>query len=89
MDEYDSDVCNLIDDRYCRSDSFDAVISIAVIHHFSTEKRRLMAIAEMARILRPGGKIMIYVWALEQSQRQFCAQDVLVPWHLTPQLTQG
>lgn len=25
---------------------------------------------------------MIYVWAMEQAQRHFAAQDVLVPWHL-------
>ena len=70
----------------CRDDSFDAIISIAVIHHFSTESRRLKAIREMARCVRPGSLLMIYVWAMEQDQRQFCAQDVLVPWHLHEQL---
>uniref|UniRef100_A0A914XNG2 Methyltransferase type 11 domain-containing protein n=1 Tax=Plectus sambesii TaxID=2011161 RepID=A0A914XNG2_9BILA len=69
-----------------RDDSFDAIISIAVIHHFSTESRRLKAIREMARCVRPGSPLMIYVWAMEQDQRQFCAQDVLVPWHLHEQL---
>ncbi|KAL6258325.1 hypothetical protein P5V15_010272 [Pogonomyrmex californicus] len=49
-----------------RDDSMDAVISIAVIHHLSTQKRRLRAISEMIRILRPKGKCLIYVWAKEQ-----------------------
>ncbi|XP_030836326.1 uncharacterized protein LOC580052 [Strongylocentrotus purpuratus] len=67
-----------------RSNCFDAVISIAVVHHFATVERRVQAIQELARICRPGGLVMIYVWALEQKQRQFDAQDVLVPWHLQP-----
>ncbi|XP_041457114.1 uncharacterized protein LOC121409278 [Lytechinus variegatus] len=70
-----------------RSNCFDAVISIAVVHHFATVERRIQAIQELARICRPGGLVMIYVWALEQKQRQFDAQDVLVPWHLQPKNT--
>lgn len=55
---------------FLRSNLFDAVISIGVIHHMSTEKRRTKAIQELARILKPGGKIMIYVWAMEQRLRK-------------------
>lgn len=53
-----------------RSNTFDAVISIGVIHHFTTVERRVEAISELARVLRPEGKLMIYVWALEQSRRK-------------------
>ncbi|XP_069496773.1 alkylated DNA repair protein alkB homolog 8 isoform X2 [Ambystoma mexicanum] len=53
-----------------RSATFDAVISIAVIHHFSTEERRLAAISELARLLRPGGTALIYVWAMEQEYKK-------------------
>ena len=60
----------LLSFKTSRSDFFDAVISIGVIHHFSTEKRRIRAVEELARILKPGGKIMIYVWALEQKLRK-------------------
>eukprot|EP00960_Hanusia_phi_P077903 768753-Hanusia_phi.AAC.4 len=49
-----------------RSDSFDAAISIAVIHHLSTEDRRAAAVKEILRILRPGGRALIYNWAMEQ-----------------------
>nr|XP_025040613.1 alkylated DNA repair protein alkB homolog 8 [Pelodiscus sinensis] len=49
-----------------RNSSCDACISIAVIHHFSTAERRLAAVRELARLLRPGGKALIYVWAMEQ-----------------------
>lgn len=51
---------------YFRSNSFDVCICIAVIHHLSTAARRLAAIKELARIIRPGGRILISVWALEQ-----------------------
>lgn len=36
----------------------------------------------MSRIVRSGGKILIYVWAMEQKERSFGQQDVMVPWHL-------
>uniref|UniRef100_A0ACB8FG60 Uncharacterized protein n=1 Tax=Sphaerodactylus townsendi TaxID=933632 RepID=A0ACB8FG60_9SAUR len=49
-----------------RSDSCDACISIAVIHHFATAERRLAALCELVRLLRPGGRALIYVWAMEQ-----------------------
>lgn len=49
-----------------KDDSFDAAISIAVIHHLSTWERRRRAISEIVRILRPTGKCLIYVWAKEQ-----------------------
>ena len=75
--------------------SFDFAISIAVIHHLSTPSRRIAAITAILEILRPssttpeaefdGGKVLIYVWALEQkgSRRGWDEgheQDVMVPW---------
>ncbi|CAM9345993.1 unnamed protein product, partial [Hapterophycus canaliculatus] len=71
-----------------RSGLFDAAISIAVLHHFSSEARRLRALSELRRLLRPGGRMLVYAWAIEQEQdsrRSFAAQDVLVPWHLADQ----
>jgi len=41
----------------------DAVICIAVIHHFATFERRLQAVYEIIRILKQGGLALIYVWA--------------------------
>ncbi|XP_035780128.1 uncharacterized protein LOC118460145 isoform X1 [Anopheles albimanus] len=63
-----------------RDESFDAVLSLAVVHHFATAERRVGAIRELARILRIGGRVIITVWALEQRHRRFESQDVLVPW---------
>ncbi|ELR19408.1 methyltransferase domain containing protein [Acanthamoeba castellanii str. Neff] len=70
-----------------RSDAFDVVLSIAVLHHLSTKERRLQALSELLRITKPGGRVLIYVWALEQeddSKRKFKEQDVLVPWCIPP-----
>jgi len=58
------------------------VISIAVIHHFSTRTLRLAAISEFHRILKLGGRVLIYVWAYEQENKVFKTQDVFVAWHL-------
>ena len=44
-----------------KSNSFDAAISIAVIHHMSTRERRIIALQEILRILRPNGKALVYV----------------------------
>ncbi|BAE61099.1 S-adenosyl-L-methionine-dependent methyltransferase [Aspergillus flavus] len=73
---------------------FDFAISIAVIHHLSTPDRRIQAIREILRALKPatveapGGKVLLYVWALEQktSRRGWDKgdqQDVMVPWVMT------
>lgn len=63
-----------------RDESFDAVLSVAVVHHFATTERRVGAIRELARIMRIGGRVIITVWALEQKQNRFESQDVLIPW---------
>ncbi|KAJ2329466.1 tRNA methyltransferase, has a role in tRNA modification [Coemansia sp. RSA 2673] len=46
-----------------REGAFDFAISIAVIHHFSSEERRRAAIKELLRIIRPGGTVLVFVWA--------------------------
>jgi alkylated DNA repair protein alkB homolog 8 len=69
-----------------RSGAFDAALSIAVLHHLSTQERRRAAVAEIARILRPGGSAIVQAWAFEQpedSRRTFLTHDVMVPWRLS------
>lgn len=53
-----------------RDESFDAVLSIAVVHHFATTERRVGALRELARVLRIGGRLVITVWAMEQRHRK-------------------
>ena len=62
---------------------FDNIICIAVIHHFKNRSDRIRAIQELIRITKNKGKILIYVWALEQPEksiRKFTQQDNLVPF---------
>lgn len=58
-----------------RSDFGDAAISIAVLHHLSTESRRRKAIEELVRVVRKGGLVLITVWAVEQED-----QSLLTKW---------
>uniref|UniRef100_A0A0M3ILZ5 Methyltransf_11 domain-containing protein n=1 Tax=Ascaris lumbricoides TaxID=6252 RepID=A0A0M3ILZ5_ASCLU len=57
-----------------RDSTADAVISIAVIHHMSTEKRRMRAIEELLRVLTIGGRACITVWAMEQTHNNVVSE---------------
>lgn len=69
---------------------FDFAISIAVIHHLSTPRRRIEAVGAILDTLKPEtGRALFFVWALEQknSRRGWDEgdnQDQLVPWVLKP-----
>ena len=68
-----------------RDSCFDNTICIAVIHHLRERNERIWAIRELVRVTRPGGKILISVWALQQdenSKRKFATNDVLVPFRV-------
>lgn len=75
----------------------DFVICVAVLHHFSTKQRRVDGIRALLRCVRPmsrgeeqeGGKVMVFVWALEQASSrrgwdEGADQDQLVPWVMKP-----
>eukprot|EP00899_Mesostigma_viride_P012474 jgi/Mesvir1/21227/Mv06663-RA.1 len=49
-----------------RTNCCDAAISVAVLHHISSEARRRAAIIELLRVVRPGGRVLVTVWAQEQ-----------------------
>ncbi len=79
LDVINGNILNIpFDDNY-----FDSVISIAVIHHLSQKHDRLKAIAELTRVTKPGGTIMILVWAMKQetdSNQKFIEQDIYLDW---------
>eukprot|EP00667_Euglena_gracilis_P015802 EG_transcript_16455 len=74
-----------------RSGVWDAVLSIAVLHHFSTPERRLRALRELFRILRGGrqGRLLLYVRSLERQEMiakgtrllDGCPTELLIPWN--------
>jgi SAM-dependent methyltransferase len=45
-----------------RNNIFTATISVAVIHHLDTFKKRQLALREQIRVTAPGGLIFIQVW---------------------------
>lgn len=47
----------------------DGIICIAVFHHLSTPENRIEALREMKRLVKPGGKILLSVWSLNQPQK--------------------
>ena len=49
-----------------KNGSADAIICIAVLHHLSNFENRLLAFQEMKRLIKPGGKILISVWSINQ-----------------------
>ncbi|KAL0884252.1 hypothetical protein ABMA27_016242 [Loxostege sticticalis] len=53
----------------------DVVICIAVIHHFSSKARRLQAISTICRLLRPGGRTLITVWAKDQTKSNYLCKN--------------
>ena len=74
-----------------KPNSFDAVISVAVIHHLATESRRILMIQEIERILKIGGICLITSWAVSTNHTNIIKQldksirldednNYLIPW---------
>jgi len=73
------------------TESCDAAICIAVLHHLSTKERRIRCIQELARIVKSGGVMNIQAWAMDQAQdskRRFASEDVYVPFNAQPKYLQ-
>jgi SAM-dependent methyltransferase len=80
---YDCIMANGLNLPY-RNNLFDAVISIAVLHHIDNYNDRLNFIKELIRITKPNHKILITVWADEQKKKAkwilINGCDYLIPW---------
>jgi len=51
------------------NNSADAIICIAVFHHLSSRENRIQSLLEMKRLVKPGGKILISTWSINQPQK--------------------
>ena len=68
-----------------RDQAFDSVISIAVVHHLSSESLRKNFVNELVRICRIGGEILFTVWMDDQPKKSKWSAletpgDYLIPW---------
>ncbi len=66
------------------SNSACALICIAAFHHLSTRQRRIKALQEMKRVLKPRSVILLSVWSIKQpkkTRREFTYGDNIVPWN--------
>ncbi len=69
--------------------TFDNIICIAVLHHLTTEDDRLEALSSLLRVVKPGGKIFLTVWATDACKPKWrCCDsdssgstDYMVPWN--------
>lgn len=61
--------------------SFDVILYVATIHHLPTEDERLKSLAEVKRLLKEKGKVLISAWAFEQERfKGSKKQDVTLKW---------
>jgi len=63
--------------------TFDAFIAVASYHHLDNDNDRKRTLDEMYRVLKPNGKGLIVVWAMEQGDRSkfhFTKTDEFVEW---------
>ena len=54
-----------------QNNSYDYVLSIAVIHHFASYQHRKQAIKELIRVTKHSGEIFIEVWAFRTRKRRY------------------
>jgi tRNA (uracil-5-)-methyltransferase TRM9 len=63
------------------NETFDFAISVATYHHLKPENHSI-ALQELKRVLKPGGKAFITVWNRWQPRFWFRGKEVLVPWKI-------
>ena len=65
LNALEGDMCNIP----LENNSVDSVIAVASFHHLSSEVRRIKALMEIKRILKPGKTAMISVWSINQPKK--------------------
>ncbi len=62
------------------NDTFDFAIAVATYHHIWKPERRQIALAELFRVLRPGGEAFITVWNRWQPGFWLKPRETFVRW---------
>jgi len=71
VDLVQADICRLP----LRSGAFDRVVSGQVLEHIPTEEAREAAVADLARVLKPGGNLVISAYQYSSLTRLFCEKE--------------
>jgi tRNA (uracil-5-)-methyltransferase TRM9 len=61
-------------------ESFDRAISVATYHHLGGGEHKA-ALAELKRVLKPGGEAFITVWNRSQPRFWLKSKEAAIPWH--------
>ena len=61
-------------------ESFDCAIAIAIYHHIDDKEKRLKALQELLRALKPGGEAFITVWNRCQPRFWRRGKNIREPW---------
>jgi len=65
------------------SSTYDKIFCIAVLHHLRSRKRRIMALKEMYRLLKPGGMLLVSVWNYYQPRFKGKKKSCFIAWKIT------
>lgn len=66
-----------------KDNAFDAVMSVAVLHHMKTPEDRSTFISELQRVLKPNGRLLVTVWATsarKSTWKDLGNNDFAFPW---------
>jgi len=68
--------------------TFDWAIAIATYHHLKGHTEQIKALAELKRVLKPGGEAFVTVWNRCQPRFWFKPKEVLVPFKVEDEVIQ-
>ncbi|MFB6246901.1 MAG: class I SAM-dependent methyltransferase [Candidatus Pacearchaeota archaeon] len=63
-----------------KNNFFDAIICIATLHCLQTEEKRLNAISEIYRVLKPGSETLIEVWNKNSDRFKNAPKEKYIAW---------
>ena len=61
-------------------DHFDYAVSVATYHHLEGQEEIACGLAELFRVLKPGGEAFLTLWNRHQPQFWFKGPEVMIPW---------